>query len=614
MPRYQGYAQKAVTRGKMKEEQAAAVLEGIVTSMDYDALASADLVVEAATENIGLKQKIFAMIEERVSPEAIICSNTSSLPASRLFGELQRPERSGIAHFFAPAWRNPAVEVITWEKGSRETVDYLRWLFAATGKVPFVNADSMLFMLDRIFVDWTNEAVRLLSSAGATAKQIDSVAEEFVHAGPFFVLNLTNGNPINHELGLLQREESEAYAPPGLLLSVERWAVNRPGTAVDVPDGLRRAVRDRLLGTIWGQTLDMVARGIGTPEDLHQGSLLALGFKTTPSDLMRDMGRAQVARVLERLAAERPGLPGPELLDRFEEASEFNRFLLVDRLDDVVVITLRRPAQLNALTEEMTDEILAVIERYEDDPEVEGFVITGYGTKAFCAGADIGRFTDMLGDAEASAQYARDCSRLLVHLDRMSKPVVAALNGMALGGGFELALRCHDRVAVRSAFFQFPEVTLGIVPGIGGMVVPYRKWPEHAQTFTDMILHADRLKAKDALALGVVSALEDEYEALVRRAAARVKQLKGALPLAEPSLAGIDRDAILAQEVAEGANLSREVIRLAREAIVAGIEAPDLEAALEAGYQASGAVACTAAAREGIGSFLQGKKPEFAGL
>ena len=104
----------------------------------------------------------------------------------------------------------------------------------------------------------------------------------------------------------------------------------------------------------------------------------------------------------------------------------------------------------------------------------------------------------MLGDAPASAQYARDCSRLLVHLDRMKKPVVAALNGMALGGGLELAMRCHDIVALKRAWLQLPEVTLGIVPGIGAMVVPYRRWPHATATFNAMLRQAERLKAARA--------------------------------------------------------------------------------------------------------------------
>ena len=129
------------------------------------------------------------------------------------------------------------------------------------------------------------------------------------------------------------------------------------------------------------------------------------------------------------------------------EYQNFLRFVLVDDVRGVKVITIRRPEALNALHDELTDEILAVIRQFENDAAARGFVISGYGPRAFSAGADIGRFPKMLGDAEAAAQYARDCSRLLLHIDRMAKPVVAALNGMALGGGLELALRCHGIVA-----------------------------------------------------------------------------------------------------------------------------------------------------------------------
>jgi enoyl-CoA hydratase/3-hydroxyacyl-CoA dehydrogenase len=117
----------------------------------------------------------------------------------------------------------------------------------------------------------------------------------------------------------------------------------------------------------------------------------------------------------------------------------------------------------------------------------------------------------MLGDAPASAQYARDCSRLLVHLDRMKKPVVAALNGIALGGGFELAMRCHSIVALKRAWIQMPEVTLGITHGIGAMVVPYRRWPHAAPTFNAMLRTAERLKATRAHELGIIDGLADDY-------------------------------------------------------------------------------------------------------
>jgi len=83
----------------------------------------------------------------------------------------------------------------------------------------------------------------------------------------------------------------------------------------------------------------------------------------------------------------------------------------------------------------------------------------------------------MLGNAKASAQYARDCAKVQVFMDRIEKPVVAAVNGFAMGGGLEIAIRCHRLVATRNATLQFPEITLGILPGIGGCVVPYRRWP-----------------------------------------------------------------------------------------------------------------------------------------
>ncbi|MFO1284680.1 MAG: 3-hydroxyacyl-CoA dehydrogenase NAD-binding domain-containing protein [Burkholderiales bacterium] len=608
LERFGGYAKKALARGKMTEDEATAVLRHVRGTLDYDDLAGCDWVIEAATENLALKRRIFAEVEKRVATDALVTSNTSSLPAARIFAQMRHPERATVTHFFAPAWRNPAVEVIDWPGAGPDLVDHLRRVFCLTGKLPLVTSDAVCFMLDRVFDNWCNEAGRLLERASAA--EIDAVATRHVHAGPFFVLNLAKGNPIIVETNTLQAdEEGEHYRPMPVFRSVDRWITPAPGTPVEVEPPLAAAIDDRLTGVLYSQSVDILDRGIGSPEDLDLGCRIALGFKRGPLELMRAAGATEVGRVLDRFARERPGMPTPGR--PLADYTRYRRTVLVDELDGVKVITLRRPDALNALTDEMTDEILEVILQHEADPAVRGFVVTGYGTRAFCAGADIGRFPSMLGDRAASVQYSRDCSRLLVHLDAMDKPVVAALNGIALGGGLELAMRCRAIVAVRDAWMQFPEITLGILPGIGAMVVPYRRWPDAAQVFHGMLRRAEKLGAARARELGVVAALAADVPALVNEAAAQVRALAAVPPPRHDGAIAIPPLAPIEPVAANGLPLSVESIRLMEAAIRDAAAATTLAAALEVGYQAFGASACTAAAREGIAAFGERRKPDF---
>ncbi|MEI8325582.1 MAG: 3-hydroxyacyl-CoA dehydrogenase/enoyl-CoA hydratase family protein [Betaproteobacteria bacterium] len=608
LARFAEYASKAVARGKMSEQQAHAVQQHLLGSTDYDALAGCDWVIEAATENLALKRRIFAQVEARVAVDAVITSNTSSLPAQRIFSELKHPERATVTHFFAPAWRNPAVEVVAWSAARPELLTWLRWVFCSTGKLPLVTSDAPCFMLDRIFDNWCNEAALLLELASAA--EIDCVAREFVHAGPFFVLNLAHGNPIITETNTLQaQEEGEHYRPAPIFKSVQHWLTVAPGKSVAVDMNKAAAIRDRLLGILLSQTVDILDRGIGTGADLDLGCCTALGFKQGPLTLLRQMPEGEAQRILERLALERPGMPMPkQALDPY---LRFERHVLVDDVDGVKLITLRRPDALNALHDEMTDEILAVIRRHEDDPAVVGFVIAGYGTKAFCAGADIGRFPSMLGDKAAAAQYARDCSRLLVHLDAMHKPVVAALNGMALGGGLELAMRCHALVALESSWMQFPEVSLGILPGIGAMVVPYRRWPKAASTFHGMLRRCEKLKARRAFELGVVELLVSSPTELLRAAVTQVHAMASGHARMHEGEVSIPAFEAMEPRAASGLALSPTTLRLLEQAVAQAANAPSLAQALEVGYQAFGESACSAAAREGIAAFGERRAPDF---
>ncbi len=355
---------------------------------------------------------------------------------------------------------------------------------------------------------------------------------------------------------------------------------------------------------LFSQSVDVVDRGIGGEADLELGCRLALGFKKGPFRLLADAGEDEASRILGRFSDERSGMPMP--MQALAEYGQFSRYVLVDAVDDVRVLTIRRPEALNALDDDVTDELLAAIRAHEGDPDVAGFVITGYGPRAFCAGADIGRFPTMLGDAEAAAQYARDCSRLLVHLDDMDKPVVAALNGMALGGGLELALRCHGIVAVGDATLRFPETTLGIAPGIGALVVPYRRWPAAAAVFHRMIREGEELTAAEAERIGIVDALAPDHASLYEAAIDRVHELVGKVAAVPDGPVDVVAFEDVPQAVLDSGTLDPEVIALIEGAILKAAAAPSLTAALEVGYAAFGATACTEAARERITSFVSG--------
>jgi len=605
--RFSGYVAKALDKGKMKQEKADAVLENIVYTTDYERLKDCELVIEAATENIALKRKIFETIEGIVSEKTIITSNTSSIPADRIFCNMKRQERTTVTHFFAPAWRSLPVEVISWDRVSKEVMDYLFWFFAQTGKVPLITDNAICFMLDRVFDNWCNEAAYLLERA--TASQIDKVAEEFVFAGPFFVLNMANGNPIIIETNSLQMEESAHYKPAGILGSVKKWLTHRPGAKVEVPDETASFVRNRMLGILFSQSFDIIDRGIGTNADLNMGCQIALGFKKGPFDIMKDLGEGEVKKVMGLFKSQRAGFP--EAKQPVDAYQDFFRHILVDEIEGVKVITIRRPQAMNALNDEITEEILSALKLYEEDPKVKGFVITGYGNSAFSAGADIGKFPEMLGDADASIEYSRACAKVQLHMDRMKKPVVAAINGLALGGGLEVAIRCHGMTATKNARFQFPEITLGIIPGIGGCIVPYRKWPEGAGLFHEMITLGKSIKVEDARQIGMVRTITEDYRSNIMAAVEEVKELEGKVEVIREGKVDIPEIAVPAEPKAGRLSLSNEAVQIAVKTIKEGAAAENFGDALEIGYRGFGEIACTDAAREGITAFLEKRKPKY---
>jgi enoyl-CoA hydratase len=192
--------------------------------------------------------------------------------------------------------------------------------------------------------------------------------------------------------------------------------------------------------------------------------------------------------------------------------------------EGVATITLNRPSALNALNQAMIGELDQALDAVAADDVVRAVIITGAGERAFAAGADVREFT-ALGDAAEATAFAHRTHAVFSKISTLPKPVIAAINGFALGGGLELALACDIRLAADSAMLGLPEVTLGIMPGWGGTTRLVRLIGPGATKL--LVFSGRRISAAEAHAYGIVeqvheqAKLMDEVRALARHFAAQ---------------------------------------------------------------------------------------------
>jgi len=183
--------------------------------------------------------------------------------------------------------------------------------------------------------------------------------------------------------------------------------------------------------------------------------------------------------------------------------------LLVHLENDISIITIDRPKKLNALNKETISELHHAIKEADANKNVRAIILTGNGEKAFVAGADISEFANF--DVQQAAQLSRECQMLLFDfIENLSTPVIAAVNGFALGGGLELAMAAHFRLASDNARLGLPEVSLGVIPGYGGT-------QRLAQLIgkgraLEMIMTAQMIDASKAEQWGLVNAVTSQEE------------------------------------------------------------------------------------------------------
>ncbi len=248
--------------------------------------------------------------------------------------------------------------------------------------------------------------------------------------------------------------------------------------------------------------------------------------------------------------------------------------------DGVAWITVNRPEKLNALNRATVEAIAAAARRGLDDQDVAVLVLTGSGEKAFVAGADIGEMAAM--DAREGQAFGRFLQTSFDLLERSHKPVIAAVNGFALGGGCELAMACHIRIAGENARFGQPEVNLGLIPGAGGTQRLQRLVGRGKAM--ELILTGEMVSAEEAHRIGLVNQIVPAAE-LRERVAALAAGIRRKSPVAL---------ARAMEAVMTGGDLGLD-------------DAMRLEASL------FGLCFATGDMKEGTAAFLEKRKPEFQG-
>ncbi|MHC4918743.1 MAG: 3-hydroxyacyl-CoA dehydrogenase/enoyl-CoA hydratase family protein [Planctomycetota bacterium] len=521
---------KGVETGAFTAEQQAAMLAHVEFTSDYDAISGADLVVEAATEDKALKGRIFAQVEELVSENAILASNSSHLEPEVIFQNAKNKSRTVVIHYFFPAERNIMLEIIPGEETNPEITEWLLSLYEWMGKAPIQVASRYGYALDPVFEGLFQACALIAESGVATVKQVDEVCKKALGmtVGSFTAMNLTGGNPITI-IGLdnyTKKINPWFRSPQSLKEKVEKneaWNTPKRGEQVEVLDDVRQEVTDLLRGAYFGLCREIVDAGLVSIADFNMGLEVALDMKPAFS-FMNKLGTAEALRLVKEYAAKHKNFVVPKCIEEHGAANKPFDIPVVLREDhgDVCLLTIRRPKVLNALNQEVFAELRQRFEDADSDPNIRSIVLTGFGKKAFVSGADV-NFLAKIETREQGEATAKESQAALNAIEDVSKPTLCALNGLAFGGGNELAMCLNVRIAQKGlrVLAGQPEPNIGIIPGAGGTQrLPRLVGFETANT----ILRTGRpISSEKALAIGLIT--EEVEGDLVERAIALARDL-----------------------------------------------------------------------------------------
>ncbi|WP_336327012.1 3-hydroxyacyl-CoA dehydrogenase/enoyl-CoA hydratase family protein [Halovenus sp. HT40] len=586
------------------------VLDRISTTVDLEgAVAGADMVIEAAPEQMDLKKDIFGDLDEMADDDALLASNTSSLSITEIASATERPESVVGLHFFNPPVQMDLVEVIYGSETTDETAEEAYEFIESIDKTPiYVRKDVQGFVVNTVLGPFGGEAAWMVSEDLATIKEADaSMAQRGYPMGPFELGDMTG-----IDIGYHVREEAGMPIPPIVQEKVdagdlgqktgegyydyeEGGADYEPTDATDDFDWLR------IESVIVNRAAELIENDVATAEAIDTGLRLGAGFPEGPCRRADKTGLDTIVEKLEELDekygdehGEGRYEPSQYLVDLVEDGNtgrdagkgffeydtdgglgDYHTINYDLGEDGLLEIELDRPAQLNSLSPDLMDAVVDLLDSV-DDEEVRAVTFEGAGDRAFCAGADITAFSD--------SDPAKDSepTEVFKAVAEYPRPTLAKIDGFCLGGGLELALACDLRIATDDSRFGFPEIDLGLLPGGGGTQRTIRNLSDARAK--ELVFRGEHISAERAQDWGLINraASGEEYDETVEEF---VDDLVSGPPIA---------------------------LRKAKRVMNEGAD-QDLDAGLEMESQAFGLLLTTDDMMEGVAAFSADRDPEFEG-
>lgn len=595
---------KAVSKGKITEEKAKEIMSRIKFTLSVEeAVKDADLVIEAVPEIMDLKKQVFAEVQKFAKKECIFASNTSGLSITELGNSTDRPDKFVGLHFFNPPVVMQLVEVIKGEKTSEETIKKAVEFVKSIGKVPvIVKKDIAGFIVNRILVPYLTLAIDDVDRGIAKPEQIDSVflTKYSFPMGPIELSDFVGLDVLyfaGNQWGLVPVSKTlkEKFEKKELGMKTGKgfydWSAGRPKIArMEGYDELR------LIAPMVNIAAELIELGVADAREIDTAMKLGTNMPKGVCELGDEIGLDVILAKLEALYREKGYeiLKPRELLKKmvsqgrvgvktgkgfYDYGKTVYRNIEVQKDGRIAKLIINRPHKLNAMDLDTLEEISKALKELEKDEEVRVLIITGAGDRAFSAGFDLQTATEL--NPIRAVEISLKGNEVFSEVERFPKPVIAAINGYAFGGGCELALACDFRIMKRGAKIGLTELSLALIPGWGGTqrlpkIVGIAKAKE-------MIMLAKRIDADEAEKIGLAKAVDAEkFEEEVMN---------------------------LAKQLAEMPPIS---LKAAKYAINFGYELPtDVGKMIE--VLAFGLALSTQDAIEGITAFFQKRKPEFKG-